>query len=221
MKTILLVDDDPRMRLMIMNYLRAHQYEVIEASDGALALKKIKQYSVDLVLLDVMMPQMDGWDTCYEIRQTSDIPILFLTALSSEEDEVYGYDLGADDYITKPFRLKVLLKKIESILRRTMPKQEAVLSCNGIDIHLQAKMVKVCGIPVKLRPREFSLLVYLFENKGILLTREQIVARVWGPEYEGEYRTVDTHIKRIREKIGESAHCIHTIWGEGYKVEDD
>lgn len=220
MKTILLIDDDPRMHLMVGDYLRAHQYDVIEASDGALALKKMKRYSVDLVLLDVMMPQKDGWDTCYELRQTTNVPILFLTALSSEEDEVYGYDLGADDYITKPFRLKVLLRKIESMLRRTKPKQEVVLSFGGIEIDLQARRVKAGGVPIKLRPREFALLVYLIENKGLLLTREQIVARVWGPEYEGEYRTVDTHVKRIREKIGEPAHCIHTVWGEGYRIED-
>lgn len=220
MKTILLIDDDIRMHSMVGDYLRAHQFDVIEALNGASVLEKIKNVSVDLVLLDVMMPEKDGWDTCYEIRQLTDVPILFLTALSSEEDEVYGYDLGADDYITKPFRLKVLLRKIKSMLRRSSPMEETVLSCNGIEINLQARSVKAGGVPVKLRPREFALLVYLIENKGVLLTREQIINRVWGLEYEGEYRTVDTHVKRIREKIGEHSQCIHTIWGEGYKIED-
>ncbi len=220
MKMVLIVDDDLRIRMMIGSYLQAHQIDVVEASNGEEALEKMKRHNVDLVLLDVMMPKMDGWDTCYELRQTQNVPIIFLTALTGEEDEVYGYDLGADDYVTKPFRLKVLMRKMESIWRRTNPENKTLLKCGAIEIDVRARSVKADGIPVKLRPREFALLVYLIENKGRLLTREQIVYRVWGSRYEGEYRTVDTHVKRIREKIGQPAHCIQTVWGEGYKIED-
>ena len=221
---ILIVDDEERMRRVISDYLRIKGYDTIEAGDGVEALEKFEQRAPCLVLLDVMMPRMDGWETCRAIHAKSDVPIIMLTARGEEEDELQGFSLGIDEYITKPFSLKILLARIEAVLRRTQggaseagppPKQETP----GLTVDREGREVRVDGVPVELTYTEFELLVYLMDNPGIALSRDKILDAVWRYDYYGDARTVDTHIKKLRSKLGKRGEYIRTIRGVGYKFE--
>ena len=215
--TILIVDDEARMRRVIADYLHIKNYRTIEAADGVEALEKYRAERPDLVLLDVMMPLMNGWDVCRTIRQTDSTPIIMLTARSEEEDELQGFELGADEYIAKPFSLKILLARIEAVLRRHGEVSETSPSLLQVD--RLAREVSVGGAAVALTYTEFELLEYLMTNKGLALSRDKILDSVWRYDYEGDARTVDTHIKKLRSKLGEAGEMIKTIRGIGYKFE--
>lgn len=218
---ILVVDDESRMRKLVKDFLVKSNYEVIEAEDGAQAVDIFfNQKDIALIVLDVMMPKMDGWQVCREIREYSKVPIIMLTAKGDERDELQGFQLGVDEYISKPFSPKILVARIEAILRRTNQiMQEEVLSAGGIEINKAAHMVKIDGKDVELSYKEFELLVYFMENKGIALSREKILNSVWNYDYFGDARTIDTHVKKLRSKMGEKGELIKTIWGMGYKFE--
>jgi len=219
---ILMVDDEPRMRKLVRDFLVKYQFDVLEAADGEEALDAfLKHKEIALIVLDVMMPKMDGWEVCREIRKLSQVPIIMLTARGDERDELQGFDLGVDEYITKPFSPKILVARIEAILRRTnqLEKQE-ILECGGIRIDKAAHEVLIDGQTVELSYKEFELLVYFVENKGIALSREKILNNVWDYDYFGDARTIDTHVKKLRSKMGEKGDMIKTIWGMGYKFEE-
>ncbi|MGN1147936.1 MAG: response regulator transcription factor [Lachnospiraceae bacterium] len=218
---ILVVDDESRMRKLVKDFLVKSNYEVIEAEDGAQEVDIFfNQKDIALIVLDVMMPKMDGWQVCREIREYSKVPIIMLTAKGDERDELQGFQLGVDEYISKPFSPKILVARIEAILRRTNQiMQEEVLSAGGIEINKAAHMVKIDGKDVELSYKEFELLVYFMENKGIALSREKILNSVWNYDYFGDARTIDTHVKKLRSKMGEKGELIKTIWGMGYKFE--
>lgn len=218
-QTILIVDDEMRMRRVIADYLRVKDYHTIEAEDGVQAMELFYSEHPDLVLLDVMMPRMNGWEVCKEIRRTSQTPILMLTAKSEEDDELLGFELGADEYIAKPFSLKILSARIEAVLRRhaenNIPSQPSSL----LRVEPLAREVYVDDIRIELTYTEFELLSYLMTNKGIALSRNKILDSVWEYDYCGDARTVDTHIKKLRSKLGEAGEMIKTIRGIGYKFE--
>ena len=223
---ILVVDDESRMRKIVRDFLVRKGYEVIEAGDGERALDEFyKTKSIALVILDVMMPKMNGWEVCKEIRQTSKVPIIMLTAKCDESDELIGFELGVDEYVTKPFSPKILVARAEAILRRTnVIGQEAVTKeSGGIILDKTAHQVSVDGVEIELSFKEFELLDYFMENKGIALSREKILNGVWGYDYFGDARTVDTHVKKLRSKLGDKGNYIKTVWGMGYKysVESD
>lgn len=221
---ILIVDDEERMRRVITDYLRIKGYDTMEACDGVEAMEKFEQRPPSLVLLDVMMPRMDGWETCQAMHSISNVPIIMLTARGEEEDELQGFSLGADEYITKPFSLKILLARIEAVLRRTnggaaetaTPSGEAA---PGLSVDREGREVRVDGAPVELTYTEFELLAYLLDNPGIALSRDKILDAVWRYDYYGDARTVDTHIKKLRSKLGPRGEYIRTIRGVGYKFE--
>ena len=217
---ILVVDDESRMRKLVRDFLVKNQYEVLEAGDGEEAMEIFfAQKDISLVVLDVMMPKMDGWQVCREIRSYSKVPIIMLTARTDERD---GFQLGVDEYISKPFSPKILVARIEAILRRTnQTAREAVLSCGGISLDKAAHLVMIDGETVELSYKEFELLAYFMENKGIALSREKILNNVWNYDYFGDARTIDTHVKKLRSKMGEKGDLIRTIWGMGYKLEED
>ena len=218
---ILVVDDESRMRKLVRDFLVKSDFDVVEAADGEEALDIFfKQKDIALIVLDVMMPKMDGWQVCKEIRAYSQIPIIMLTARGDERDELQGFKLGVDEYISKPFSPKILVARIEAILRRTnqMEKTEQ-LSYGGIEIDKAAHEVVIDGKSVELSYKEFELLVYFMENKGIALSREKILNNVWNYDYFGDARTIDTHVKKLRSKMGEKGDMIKTIWGLGYKFE--
>lgn len=225
-KTVLIVDDEARMRRVIADYLSIKGYRTLEAADGMEALKQFAEQGPDLVLLDIMMPKMDGFEVCRRIRAVSKVPIIMLTARSQEEDELQGFALGVDEYVTKPFSLKVLLARIEAVFRRGTPKkvEEAPppdpYSRNGLEVDKAGREVRVNGQPVDLTYTEFELLVYLMENAGIALSRDRILDNVWRYDYYGDARTVDTHIKKLRSKLGPAGETIRTIRGIGYKFGD-
>ncbi len=218
---ILVVDDESRMRKLVRDFLVKSSYDVLEAGDGSEALDIFfQQKDIALVVLDVMMPQMDGWQVCREIRAYSKVPIIMLTARADEKDELQGFQLGVDEYITKPFSPKILVARIEAILRRTnMLTDEERLSCGGIEIDRAAHRVLIDGREIELSYKEFELLTYFVENKGIALSREKILNNVWNYDYFGDARTIDTHVKKLRSKMGEKGELIKTIWGMGYKLE--
>lgn len=218
---ILVCDDEMRMRKLVRDFLVKKDYEVLEASDGNEAINVFYDNpDISLVLLDVMMPYRDGWQVCREIRSNSKVPVVMLTARSEEHDELLGYELGVDDYITKPFSPKILVARVEAILRRSMPESyEENLEINGICIDKKAHIVTVDGSSVELSFKEFELLTYFFENEGIALSREQILNHVWNYDYFGDARTIDTHVKKLRSKLGVKGDMIKTIWGMGYKLE--
>lgn len=219
---ILVVDDESRMRKLVRDFLVRSDYEVVEASDGARAIDIFfEQKDIALIVLDVMMPQMDGWQVCREIRIYSQVPIIMLTARGDERDELQGFSLGVDEYISKPFSPKILVARIEAILRRTNQiNKEEILSAGGIEVDKAAHMVTIDGNAVDLSYKEFELLVYFMENKGIALSREKILNNVWNYDYFGDARTIDTHVKKLRSKLGERGDLIKTIWGMGYKLEE-
>ena len=218
---ILVVDDESRMRKLVKDFLTKSNYEVIEAEDGAQAIDLFfEQNDIALIILDVMMPNMDGWQVCKEIREYSKVPIIMLTAKSDERDELQGFELGVDEYISKPFSPKILVARVEAILRRTSQASvDEVIEAGGILINKAAHSVLVDGQPVDLSYKEFELLTYFVENKGIALSREKILNSVWNYDYFGDARTIDTHVKKLRSKMGEKGELIRTIWGMGYKFE--
>ena len=223
---ILVVDDESRMRKLVRDFLVKKGYEVLEAGDGEEALDLFyADTKIALIILDVMMPKMNGWEVCKEIRQTSNVPIIMLTAKCDESDELIGFELGVDEYVTKPFSPKILVARAEAILRRTnVIGQEAVTKeSGGIILDKTAHQVSVDGVEIELSFKEFELLDYFMENKGIALSREKILNGVWGYDYFGDARTVDTHVKKLRSKLGDKGNYIKTVWGMGYKysVESD
>ena len=221
-KTILIIEDEIRIRFLLKDYLLSEGFSVIKACDGEEGLMAFKNNNVDLILLDIMMPKIDGLTVLENIRTVSDIPIILLTAKSQEEDKLYGYDIGADDYITKPFSPKILVAKVKALLKRTADLNEdksSTKNYNGLTINKLAHEIKVDNVQLSLSPKEYELLVYLSDNIGIALTRDTILDNVWGIDYYGDLRTVDTNIKRLREKLGEKANYIVTVRGSGYKFD--
>lgn len=219
---ILVVDDESRMRKLVKDFLVKNNYEVLEAGDGEAAEEIFfNEKDIALIVLDVMMPKLDGWQVCRDIRQYSKVPIIMLTAKSDEKDELLGFELGVDEYISKPFSPKILVARVEAILRRTnqLIKSE-ILTCGGIEIDKAAHQVLIDGVAVELSYKEFELLTYFVENKGIALSREKILNSVWNYDYFGDARTIDTHVKKLRSKMGEKGDMIKTIWGMGYKLEE-
>lgn len=221
-RKILVVDDEARMRKLVNDFLTKNHYIVIEAENGEKAVDIfLEEKDIDLIILDVMMPVMDGWEACREIRRYSKVPIIMLTAKSDENDELKGFQLGVDEYISKPFSPKILVARVEAIFRRTMNEDESeVLEVNGIVIDMPAHEVRINGSVIELSYKEFELLVYFVKNAGIALSRERILNNVWNYDYFGDARTIDTHVKKLRSKMGEKGDCIKTIWGMGYKFEE-
>lgn len=220
---ILVVDDESRMRKLVRDFLVKNNFEVLEAGNGEEAIDIFfKEKDIALIVLDVMMPKMDGWQVCSEVRAYSRVPIIMLTARSDERDELQGFELGVDEYISKPFSPKILVARIEAILRRTGHlEQNDKLSYGGIVIDKTAHEVLIDDKPVELSYKEFELLTYFMENKGIALSREKILNNVWNYDYFGDARTIDTHVKKLRSKLGEKGELIKTIWGMGYKLEEE
>ena len=218
---ILVVDDESRMRKLVRDFLTKSNYEVIEAENGEQAVDIFfSEKEIALIILDVMMPKMDGWQVCREIRKYSKVPIIMLTAKSDEQDELLGFELGVDEYISKPFSPKILVARVEAILRRSNPMMsEDILSAGGIDLNRSAHQVTIDGKNIELSYKEFELLAYFMENQGIALSREKILNNVWNYDYFGDARTIDTHVKKLRNKLGEKGDMIKTIWGMGYKFE--
>lgn len=218
---ILVVDDESRMRKLVKDFLVKQNYEVMEAGDGSEALDIFfANQDIVLIVLDVMMPKMDGWQVCREIRNYSKVPIIMLTARTDERDELQGFELGVDEYIAKPFSPKILVARVEAILRRTNQIAEnEVLEYGGITIDKAAHVVTIDGKSIDLSFKEFELLTYFIENKGIALSREKILNSVWNYDYFGDARTIDTHVKKLRSKLGEKGDLIKTVWGMGYKLE--
>ena len=218
---ILVVDDESRMRKLVSDFLVKNEYQVLEAADGEEALDVFfRENDIALVILDVMMPKMDGWQVCKAIRAESKVPIIMLTAKNDERDELQGFELGVDEYISKPFSPKILVARVGAILRRTVQASaETKLEAGGIVVDKSAHIVTIDGREVDLSFKEFELLVYFIENKGIALSREKILNSVWNYDYFGDARTIDTHVKKLRSKLGSRGELIKTIWGLGYKLE--
>ena len=220
---ILVVDDESRMRKLVKDFLTKKGFTVIEAGDGEEAVDKFFEVKdIALIILDVMMPKMDGWQVCREIRQYSKVPIIMLTAKSDEKDELQGFDLGVDEYITKPFSPKILVARVEAILRRSnVLAADDTMEAGGIELNKAAHEVLIDGKSVELSYKEFELLAYFMSNQGVALSRERILNNVWNYDYYGDARTIDTHVKKLRKKMGEKGDYIKTIWGMGYKFEVD
>ena len=219
--TVLVVDDESRMRKLVKDFLMQKQYKVLEASDGEEALKVFEenQSKINIILLDVMMPKLDGWSVLRQIRQKSNVPIIMLTARGEEQDELFGFELGVDEYISKPFSPKILVARVEAILNRTTEKKNETKDYGGIVIDSDGRTVKVDGKQIELSLREYELLKYLVDNNGIALSRDKILNNVWNYDYYGDTRTIDSHIKKVRHKLGKKGKYIETIRGVGYKFE--
>ena len=217
---ILVVDDESRMRKLVKDFLQREGYSVLEAGDGMEAMDIFYEQKIDLVILDVMMPRMDGWQTCHEIRRDSTVPIIMLTARSEERDELQGFELGVDEYISKPFSPKILVARVGALLKRIYGTDaEEKMEAGGIELDKAAHQVRVDGKSIDLSYKEFELLTYFLENQGIALSREKILNNVWNYDYFGDARTIDTHVKKLRNKLGDKGNYIKTIWGMGYKFE--
>lgn len=218
---ILVVDDESRMRKLVRDFLVREGYTVLEAGDGMEAMDVFyEDKDIALVILDVMMPKMDGWQVCREIRESSKVPIIMLTARSEERDELQGFELGVDEYISKPFSPKILVARVNAILRRTLGNIGGdVIEAGGIKMDKAAHIVEIDGKQIELSYKEFELLSYFMENEGIALSREKILNNVWNYDYFGDARTIDTHVKKLRSKLGDKGEYIRTIWGMGYKFE--
>ena len=219
--TVLVVDDESRMRKLVKDFLTKKGYNVLEAQDGEAALQVFEENKnkISIILLDVMMPKLDGWSVLRQIRQNSDVPVIMLTARGEEQDELFGFELGVDEYISKPFSPKILVARVESILNRTKPKEKDVKEYGGIVIDSDGRTVKIDGKQIDLSLREYELLKYLVDNNGIALSRDKILNNVWNYDYYGDSRTIDSHIKKIRHKLGKKGKYIETIRGVGYKFE--
>ncbi len=219
---VLVVDDESRMRKLVKDFLSKKNFEVFEAENGEQAVDLFfNTKEISLIILDVMMPKMDGWQVCREIRQYSKVPIIMLTAKSDEKDELLGFELGVDEYISKPFSPKILVARVEAILRRTNVLEEGVTEIGGIVLDKAAHMVKIDNESIDLSFKEFELLTYFITNQGVALSRERILNNVWNYDYFGDARTIDTHVKKLRSKMGAKGDYIKTIWGMGYKFEVD
>jgi len=222
-KTILIVDDELKIRILLRDYLEMEGFSIIEAKDGKEALEKFQSMEncIDLIILDVMLPEFDGWTVCKEIRKISDVPIIMLTARSEDFDEIHGLELGADDYVKKPVKPSTLIARINAMFRRTSKGNgdNSVLVCDGLKIDNESHVVTVNGQEIDLSPKEYTILLILLENKGKVISRERLLNQVWGYEYFGGLRTVDTHINRLRIKLGEKGRCITTVRGFGYRFE--
>ena len=218
---ILVVDDESRMRKLVRDFLVKQNFDVLEAGDGEEAVDIFfREKDIALIILDVMMPKMDGWQVCREIRELSDVPIIMLTAKSDERDELLGFDLGVDEYISKPFSPKILVARVEAILRRSnLLNDDSIITAGEITLNKSAHEVTVEGKPVELSFKEFELLNYFMDNQGLALSREKILNSVWNYDYFGDARTIDTHVKKLRSKLGKEGDYIKTIWGMGYKFE--
>lgn len=218
---VLVVDDESRMRKLVRDFLEKQNFAVLEAGDGSEALDIFfDNQDIALIILDVMMPKMDGWQVCREVRGYSEVPIIMLTARSDERDELQGFELGVDEYISKPFSPKILVARVEAILRRTNQViDDETIEYGGITIDKAAHVVSIDGNPIDLSYKEFELLTYFMENKGIALSREKILNSVWNYDYFGDARTIDTHVKKLRSKLGDKGDLIKTVWGMGYKLE--
>ena len=217
---VLVVDDEPRMRKLVRDYLTKDGYPVVEAGDGEEALNLFLQSKdINLIIMDVMMPKMDGYEAAEEIRKVSKVPIILLTAKSEEKDELRGFSIGVDEYVTKPFSPRVLMARVAALLRRTVQEEETVISVGGIVLDTSAHSVTVDGKAVELSFKEFELLNYFLENQGVALSREKILNSVWNYDYFGDARTIDTHVKKLRAKLGTKGEYIKTIWALGYKFE--
>ncbi len=218
---ILIVDDELRMRKLIKDFLIASGFSILEAEDGEQALEVFEKEKnrINLILLDVMMPKLDGWSVLRQIRQESRVPIIMLTARGEEQDELFGFELGVDEYISKPFSPKILVARVEAILKRTNQSQKEIKEYDGIEVDKEGRTVKVDGKPIELSLREYELLTYLLDNENIALSRDKILNNVWNYDYYGDSRTIDSHIKKIRHKLGKKGKYIKTIRGIGYKFE--
>lgn len=219
--TVLVVDDESRMRKLIKDFLVQKEFQVLEAEDGEKALEVYheNQKEIGLILLDVMMPKLDGWSVLRQIRQESKVPIIMLTARGEEQDELFGFELGVDEYISKPFSPKILVARVEAILNRTRGNKNEVKDYGGIEIDVDGRTVKVDGKEIEMSLREYELLKYLVDNQGIALSRNKILNNVWNYDYYGDSRTIDSHIKKIRHKLGKKGKYIETMRGVGYKFE--
>ena len=219
--TVLVVDDESRMRKLIKDFLMQKGYSILEAGDGEEALQVFteNQNKINLILLDVMMPKLDGWSVLRQIRQTSKVPIIMLTARGEEQDELFGFELGVDEYISKPFSPKILVARVEAILKRTNPEAKELKDYGGIVIDAEGRTVTVDGKQIEMSLREYELLKYLLDNENIALSRDKILNNVWNYDYYGDSRTIDSHIKKIRHKLGKRGKYIQTIRGIGYKFE--
>ncbi len=218
---ILVVDDELRMRKLIKDFLIASGFNILEAEDGEQALEVFEKEKnrINLILLDVMMPKLDGWSVLRQIRQESRVPIIMLTARGEEQDELFGFELGVDEYISKPFSPKILVARVEAILKRTNQSQKEIKEYDGIEVDKEGRTIKVDGKPIELSLREYELLTYLLDNENIALSRDKILNNVWNYDYYGDSRTIDSHIKKIRHKLGKKGKYIKTIRGIGYKFE--
>ena len=217
---ILVVDDEERMRKLLRDFLTRQGYAVLEAGDGEAAVQTFfDEKDIALVILDVMMPKMNGWEVLKEIRQYSQVPIMMLTAKGEEQDELQGFKLGVDEYVSKPFSPKVLVARVDALLKRYRYVSADQMEAGGITVDKQAHVVKIDGKEIELSFKEFELLTYFMENQGIALSREKILNNVWNYDYFGDARTIDTHVKKLRSKLGEKEKYIHTVWGIGYKFE--
>ena len=218
---VLMVDDESRMRKLVSDFLTRKGYQVIDAGDGEEAIDKFyEDKNISLVILDVMMPKMNGWDTCRQIRKNSNVPIIMLTAKSDEASELNGFDCGADEYISKPFSPKILTARVDALIRRSYSIDSSeMIDVGGIVINKAAHIVKINDEEIELSFKEFELLTYFVDNKGIALSREKILNNVWNYDYFGDARTIDTHVKKLRKKLGDKGDYIKTIWGMGYKFE--
>lgn len=220
MLKVLVVDDEARMRKLVRDFLTVKGFQVLEAEDGEQAVELFfAQKDIALIILDVMMPKMDGWEVCRTVRQYSQVPIIMLTARGEERDELQGFKLGVDEYISKPFSPKILVARVEAILRRSRGASKDAEEAGGIRIDKAAHQVTIDGQPIDLSYKEFELLSYFIENQGLALSREKILNHVWNYDYFGDARTIDTHVKKLRSKMGEKGDYIKTIWGMGYKFE--
>ena len=218
--TILVVDDEQRMRKLVRDFLVRQDFSVLEAGDGEEAVDIfLENKDIVLVILDVMMPKMDGWETCKEIRQYSKVPIIMLTARGSEKDELRGFELGVDEYISKPFSPKILVARVQALLRRTGAADDETITLGRIVMNNSAREVTIDEKPIDLSFKEYELLEYFMENRGLALSREKILNHVWDYDYFGDARTIDTHVKKLRQKLGDCGNYIKTIWGVGYKFE--
>lgn len=221
-KKIMIADDEARLRKLVADFLKKEGYQVIEAEDGKQAMELYAtENNIDLVILDVMMPYYDGWVVCHQIRKTSAVPVIMLTAKSEEADQLFGFEIGADEYVTKPFSPSILTARVKALLRRTenFSNNKAIISNHGLVIDKKRHLVLVDGEEVVLSPREYELLVYFVDNEGIALNRDQILNSVWDYDYYGDARTVDTHIKKLRMKLKEKGKFLQTVRGYGYRFE--
>ncbi|MEO2206016.1 response regulator transcription factor [Paenibacillus pabuli] len=221
-RTVLLVEDESRIREIVADYFIKEQWNVIEAEHGIEALQLLDLHEVDLVILDVLMPEMDGWTLCGHIRSQSTVPIIMLTARSEDDDKIHGFNLGVDDYVTKPFSPRVLVARAETLMKRVegaISREQGVIRFGHALLDPWARRLEKDGVEVELAPKEYELLLYLARNQGIVLSRDAILNRVWGYDFDGDSRVVDTHIKKLRSKLGDEAKCIRTVIGTGYRFE--